>query len=426
MKPRLTSLLACFALLAPLAAQQPSAAQGNDSELVYTIYLSRHGVRSPTGKAAQYDRFSAAPWPSWGVKPADLTQHGYELIRLFGQYDRTYLQSHGLFAEGCGDTAHIKVYADSDQRTVATAKALMEGMFPNCTVPVEAKEDGINDALFHLPEGSVTPQQGALGVAAIAGRIGNDPATLSQAYRSQLTELDHILATCGDAKAPHARTSIFDVPVSIDPGTGDHVAAMRGPLNTSATLTENILLEYTEGMPNKDVAWGCVDGATLRSLIDLHTASSDIALRTPAIAIPQASALLRTIDHSLAQAITAHTVSGALGKPGDKALFLIGHDTNLTNIAGALNLNWLLDGRRDDTPPGSTMTFEVWRAHGQYSVRVFFTTQTLEQMRNATRLTGDTKPPRAAVFVPGCSTTDDSCSWPAFDHALKQVTESIH
>lgn len=425
MKFRITALLAGLAFLVPLAAQRSPVAHDNDSRLVYTIYLSRHGVRSPTGKASQYDRFSVAPWPVWSAQPAELTRHGYELIRLFGQYDRSYLQAQGLFAEGCTDASRIKVYADSDQRTVETAKALVKGMFPNCSVPVEAKEEGVNDPLFHLPKGSITPQQGAHAAAAIAGRVGNEPSAITEAYRTELSELDRILTTCGVAQTPHARASIFDVPVSIDPGTGDHIAAMRGPINTSATLTENILLEYTEGMPDKDVAWGCVDGAKLRSLINLHTASSDIVLRTPAVAVPQASALLRTIDRSLTQAITSHPTPGALGKPGDKALFLVGHDTNLTNIAGALNLNWLLDGRRDDTPPGSSMIFEVWRTHGQYSVRVFFTAQTLEQMRNLTEFSGDTKPSRVPVFVPGCSAADDSCTWAGFDHVLRKTIEPI-
>lgn len=422
MTVRLASLLALtFSFIAPISAQQHTAASKDHSQLVYVIYVSRHGVRSPTGKASQYDRLSNAAWPTWPVKAADLTPHGYQVIRLFGEYDRTYLQSQGLFSSGCKDATHIKVHADSDQRTVATANALMEGMFAGCNVPVEANTEGVNDPLFHLPNGSVTPEQGALGVAAIAGRIGNDPASLSQAYREPLTEVDHILAICGEGQTAHQRTSIFDIPSTIDHGTGDHIASMRGPLSTAATLTENFLLEYTEGMPSKDVAWGCVDGAKLRSLINLHTISSDIVLRTPAVAIPQASALLRTIDLSLSQAATGRAVSGAFGKPGDKALFLVGHDTNLTNIAGSLNLNWLLDGRRDDTPPGATLVFELWRAHGQYSVRLYFTAQTLEQMRNATPLIGDERPPRVALFVPGCSSKDNSCTWTAFDHELKGI-----
>jgi 4-phytase/acid phosphatase len=108
-----------------------------------------------------------------------------------------------------------------------------------------------------------------------------------------------------------------------------------------------------------------------------------------------------------------------MGKPGDKALFLIGHDTNLTNMAGSLNLNWLLDGRRDDTPPGSTMVFELWRTHVSTAC-VFFTPQTLEQMRNTTPLTGDAKPPR--VPLPGCSNVNNACTWSVLNSHIKNIT----
>ena len=39
-----------------------------------------------------------------------------------------------------------------------------------------------------------------------------------------------------------------------------------------------------------------------------------------------------------------HEVPGALSKPADRALFLIGHDTNIINMAGALYLTWIVDG----------------------------------------------------------------------------------
>ena len=73
----------------------------------------------------------------------------------------------------------------------------------------------------------------------------------------------------------------------------------------------------------------------------------------------------------------------AMGKPSDRALYLIGHDTNLANVAGLLHLTWVADGRRDDTPPGSALVFELWQKRGtsEYTVRTYFTAQTLEQMR---------------------------------------------
>ena len=149
----------------------------------------------------------------------------------------------------------------------------------------------------------------------------------------------------------------------------DHPAELRGPLNTASTLTENLLLEYTEGVDASNVGWGCVDGSKLRSLIELHTAASDFAQRTKAIARMQASNLLDHLRRAMEQSVTGKPVAGAPGAPGDRALFLIGHDTNLTNIAGMLNLTWIVDGRRDDTPPGGALIFELW--HGRSTGRLF-------------------------------------------------------
>jgi hypothetical protein len=48
-----------------------------------------------------------------------------------------------------------------------------------------------------------------------------------------------------------------------------------------AILAENLLLEYTEGMDKAQVGWGCVGHTELQSLMNLHTASTDFAQRTP-------------------------------------------------------------------------------------------------------------------------------------------------
>jgi 4-phytase/acid phosphatase len=288
---------------------------------------------------------------------------------------------------------------------------------------VQALAEGVNDPIFHLPPSAISPQEAALGAAAIAGRIGDNPAGLTDAYQQQLSELDAVLANCGAKVPSQQRMSIFDVPASIGPGNDDHIAEMRGPLNTAGTLTENLLLEYTEGFDPKDVGWGCVDGTKLRGLIGLHTAAFDIAQRTHAVAVAQVSPLLKVIDRSLQQAMTGKPIQGALGKPADKALFLVGHDTNLANLSGALGLDWLLDGRRNDTPPGSAIIFELWKdsKKSSYSIRVYFTAQTLEQMRELQTLDATHKPPKAPVFVPGCSRANGACTASSFQHAIENV-----
>lgn len=420
----------CLIVVAMMYATQSIAEKSSSSrageELVYTLYVTRHGVRSPTSDVSQYDRFSSAPWPKWSVPPGYLTPHGYELMKLFGAYDREQLVAEGLISDkGCADASRISIHADSDQRTRETAKALAEGMFPGCKVAISANKEGTNDPLFHLPTSAVSLAQAQISAAAMLGRVGGNPSNIAVAFHAPLAELDSLLTSCGKSFESHKRTSIFNVPASIDAGHQGRLPSMRGPLNTASTLSENLLLEYTEGMPAEDVGWGCVDGQKLRELINLHTEASELVLRTPEVAMLQASALLRAIARSVEQATSGHAVTGAEGQPGDKVLILVGHDTNLSSIAGALHLDWLADGRLDDTPPGSALMFEVWknRKSGTYSVRTFFTAQTLEQMRNATPLTSKEPPPKVPVFIPMCSQTDNACNSSSFERTLESAAE---
>jgi len=403
------------------------ASTGPDADLKFVVYVSRHGVRSPTGKPEQYNPYSAAAWPTWNVAPGYLTEHGYQLMKLLGAYDRTELSGRGLLkAAGCEDAAHVTFHADSDQRTRESAKALAAGLLPGCTATVQARAEGVADPLFHsLPAGVGQPDS-ASTVAALSGRIGGNANNLTESYRAQLAALDQILATCGaPASRQTKRTSLLEVPAKLAPGNGDKMADLRGPLNTASSLTENMLLEYTQGMDDSNVGWGCVDGAKLRSLMELHTAASDFSQRTSVIARTRASNLLDHVRRALEQAATGKPIAGAPSALDDRALFLIGHDTNLSNIAGLLNLTWILDGRRDDTPPGGALIFELWRtrATGSYFVQTYYSAQTLEQMRSAAPLTSSNPPPRVRIYMPGCSREDLSCSWDSFSENLKQAVD---
>ena len=427
---RRSRLLLAILILASGAWTQPPPAQntsGSGERLQYVIYLSRHGVRSPTKKPAEYARFAAAPWPEWPVQPGYLTPHGYELMKLFGAYDRMKLVGDGLLAStGCGDAAHVTILADSDQRTRETGKALAKGLMPGCNIEVDALPEGTDDPLFHGMSASEAHLDPALAVAAIGGRVGGDPSSLAEAYRPQLAALDKILAGCGKVPTTNqARTSLFGIPAVLQPGKEDKGAELRGPMATASTLSENLLLEYTQGMSGNDLGWGCLDEAALREALQLHEAEEDYADRTPAIARMHASNILDKIGKALEQSAIGKPVAGAPGKPDDKVLLLVGHDTNIASVSGALGLDWIIDGRRDDTPPGGALTFELWSKNDQpkYSVRVYYTAQTLDQMRNATPLSLASPPERVPVFVPGCSQADRSCDWGAFEAKLKAVVD---
>jgi len=423
--PRVRAFFLPILALCALAcrAQAPATATSTGgARLRFVVYLSRHGVRSPSGNSDQYNAYSAAPWPKWSVSPGYLTAHGYQLMQIFGAYDRMLLSGEGLLsAAGCEDAARVTFYADSDQRTRESGKALAAGLFPGCAPAVQGLPEGTADPLFHPREARADSADSALAVPAIAGRIGGNPNNLTEAYRAQLTELDSILAKCGGSSgADIKRKSILQIPATLEPGSGGHQAELRGPLGTASSLTENLLLEYAEGMDESNVGWGCVNGKNLRSLVELHTAESEFAQRPAPIARMQASNLLNQILRALRQAADRQEVAGAISRVNDRALFLIGHDGNIVSVAGLLNLHWIADGQPDGTPPGGALVFELWESQANHkdSVRIFYTTQTLEQMRLDEALTHEAPPVRVPVFFPACSRADLSCTLTNFEKTI--------
>jgi 4-phytase / acid phosphatase len=420
----LLSLLVFCALLPAQSSSAPAASPSADLEMV--VMLSRHGVRSPLGSLDVYNRYSAAPWPKWDVPPGIQTDHGNELIKLFGEWDRRRFSSEGLLTPtGCADAEHVTIFADTDQRTRETGRELAEGMFPGCSIPVHTGSEGKGEPIFRPTVAGVSRIDPNLAFAAISGRIGGSPNNLTEAYRPQLAALDRVLAGCGHGADNPKRISILDIPSSMRPGSGDPPVEARGPLVVAATMVENLLLEYTQGMSDADVGWGCVDGATLRYLMQLDSAQWDYGYRTPMIARANASNLLDHLLKTMQQNVSGKPVAGAVGNVGDRLVILAGHDSNIVSVAASLGINWVLDGRVDDTPPGGALLFELWRSRvdGNLFVRLEYTAQTLEQMRRSEPLTPANPPGIAPVFVPGCSGADGSCTWQGFSTAVRNAIE---
>ena len=158
-----------------------------------------------------------------------------------------------------------------------------------------------------------------------------------------------------------------------------------------------------------------MDEAQLRSFLALHSEYFDLMHRTPTLARLEASNMLFHITRSLEQAVEQKPMPDALGPPRTRLVLLAGHDTNLAGVAALLGLQWTLDAREDDTPPGTELAFELWlNDHGIYSVRVTVAIQTLRQLREMPNLTLESPPAYEALSIPECSARHVDCSWQEF------------
>ena len=116
------------------ASDAPAAASGT-LKLERVVMLMRHGVRSPTKPQVAPEGMADREWPTWSTGFGELTQHGYDAVRLVGAWDRTHWAARGLIpTDGCPSQDTVAVAASAKSRTQDTARALAEGMAPGCAI----------------------------------------------------------------------------------------------------------------------------------------------------------------------------------------------------------------------------------------------------------------------------------------------------
>ena len=360
------------------------------------IIVSRHGVRPPTKMTRQMSEITAQTWPTWSAPLGHLTPTGAKLVTLLGGYYREHLQQAGLFTSACPAEGTLLSWADTDQRTRMTGQAWLDGFAPNCGLKIQSQSDSHKlDPLFHPLEAGVCRADKQQALAAAQKAAGGDVAALSVTYQPALQQLEQVLDFANSPYCKQHGASGCSL-MAAYPGklsaSADGSVKLEGNLALGSTLGEIFLLEYADGMPAQSVAWGhAFTPEQWQSLLAVHNTQFRIAQQTPYIARFKASPLMARIQQAL--------------KSNDKARLelLVGHDTNLANLAGLLGVQWSLPGQPDNTPPAGELVVERWQdSQQQYWVRMQFVYQTLDQLRAQTPLSLATPPGVVTLALPQC------------------------
>jgi 4-phytase / acid phosphatase len=428
----LDALTVFASVSSPVRSIARQSMPATDLKLKFAVIVTRHGVRSPIRHVEELNAYSKAPWPVWEVGPGDLTPNGRKLMVQFGSYYRDYFAHKGLLSTtGCGDANTIHIRADVNARTQDTGRALASGMMPDCSIDVHVSR-ARKDPLFSPLAAGIGAPDRALAATSIAGRIGNNPEALIANYRHAFDTLRQVLFGCMPntqcpAEEQLGKKAILHQPSDIKAVEHGDLADIYGPLKIGSSLSETLLLEYANGMAGERLGWGRLTTQKLMDIMALHAAYADLARQTPYVSRIQVSNLLSHIVRSMEQAVDNTPKEGALGKAGDRLLIIVGHDTNLSNIAGTLGISWLLNGyQRDDTPPGGALIFELWQnSTGEFTVRTYFIAQSLDQMHNLLSVSLQSPPLRSPIFVPSCSTGDQNmaCTWKEFQRVVERVID---
>ena len=386
------------------------------------IIFGRHGVRSPALPATTLAAFTAQPYPDFGVPTGYLTPNGARAEVLLGRYFRNYLQAIG-FLSGNDTADAMKAYfrANSIQRSNISAANLALGLLPTATIAVHSYPLGTPDPVFDPIAANVVTLDASRAALETTGAFNG--AAIPSAYSSEFSLIRSTLYNYpnGTTPAPATPTGLVDptsIPIPLTVNTSNVQTANvinAGGLSNTLYAADPFVMEYTNGMPMNQVAFGLLNLSQISQQTRIITLDFAIEIGTPYLNQLQSSNAGSHILRSMEQMTTGKAVPGAFTGPGTNLLVINSSDAYVVGVANLLKMHWMLPGYQQDyCPPGGSLVFELRqnKLSGAYVVRAYFTAQTFDQIRNLIPLSTTLTPATMQLLIPGGNETDANLDVP--------------
>ncbi|WP_147196728.1 bifunctional glucose-1-phosphatase/inositol phosphatase [Pantoea sp. CCBC3-3-1] len=406
--------LCALAVCSALSGITAYAADDN-YQLEQVLMMSRHNLRAPLAdNGSVLAQATKKNWPQWDVPGGQLTTKGGVLEVYMGRYTREWLAQQGLVKEGeCPTSDDIYAYANSLQRTVATAQFFITGAFPGCDIPVSHQDEmGTMDPVFNpvITDGSEAFNKQAL----TAMNSAAEKLSLKPAFQRLEKIIDYKNAPACNGKKQCDLSSDNQNQFSAENGKEPGVT---GPLKIGNSLVDAFTLQYYEGLPMEQVAWGQIKTPEQwKELSAIKNGYQDTLFTSPDVARDVAAPLVDYIRSMLVDEDKA---------TAPKVTLMVGHDSNIASLLTALDFKaYTLPDQNERTPIGGMIQFQRWhdKKNNQELVKVEYVYQSSEQLRDATPLSLDTPPKRVTLQMNGCQTDANGfCPWDQFTQVLNKA-----
>ena len=379
-------LAVCFLCSISLWGQNPMPSVQPDDfheryALKQVVVLSRHNIRSPlSGRPSALQRITPHEWFEWSSAPSELSLRGGALETIMGQYFRKWLVSEGLMQENeIPAEGTMRFYANSKQRTIATAQYFSSGMLPVANVSIEHhceinKMDPVfnpqitddNEDFKALAQQQIAAMGGEKGLVGIGEKMAENYKLLEQ-----VLDMGQSVA-CLEGDTCHFSTD--DAHVYL---IKNHEPSMGGSLRLACQAADALVLQYYEEPDDLKAAFGHTlsweDWVNISAIKDWY---GDVLFTSPAVAQQVASPLIKTMMEELQT-------------DGRKFTFLCGHDSNIGSVLAAMDVEdySLPQTIEKKTPIGCKLVIGKWEnAEGQLFASLSLVYQSTEQLRHMTLL----------------------------------------
>ena len=366
-------------------------------ELKEVVVMSRHNIRSPLSSGgAAYQRVTPHTWFAWSSPSSQLSLRGGVLETEMGQFFRQWVVGEGLLPDNYrpeGD--EVLFYANSRQRTFATAKYFSAGFLPFANVEITHKfEEDKMDPVF-TPQFTKMNDTYRQQVLSEIEALNGGPQAWMAAQQPTLDLLEDLLDMAHSPAALQGDTTHFwfnDTQIKIEKGdepkmTGGYTLAnsVADALVLQCYESENFAPFGQELTMEQWRAIGAVKEVYDGLLFTTHSAAVNLAY-------PLVSRIREELNLS-----------------DRKFIFLCGHDSNLASIGAALGLQFPETENAIElhTPIGSKLVFEKWSNGSEDFVAINLVYQAVGQLQGRTLLSLDVTPMVMPVIVKGLTANSD-------------------
>ena len=365
--------------------------------LTEAVVLSRHSIRSPlSGAGSALDSMTPHDWFEWSSEASQLSVKGGTLESAMGQYFRKWLESEKLFEpnyQPSGGT--VRIYANSKQRTIATAHFFEAGLLPVGEAKVEYSSGyDTMDPVFNPVLTYMSDDYAKNCDVKIHEQFDKELAALQGNYDliSRVLDIDKSEAyKNGSFSGFKTDDSVFSLQKDKEP-------AVSGSLKTGCQISDALVLQYYEEKDPVKAAFGKKlsdeDWENIAKIKDIY---GDALFTVYDISV--------NVAHPLLEEMRKELTAG-----GRKFSFLCGHDSNLLSVLSALEAEEyeLPDAIEKKTPIGSKLVVSKWvNGSGDEFISLDLVYQKTEQLRGISLLSKDDPPGIYTISLRGLTAEKD-------------------
>ena len=366
-------------------------------ELKEVVVMSRHNIRSPlTSGGAAHQRVTPHTWFKWSSPSSQLSLRGGVLETEMGQFFRQWVVSEGLLPENYrleGD--EVLFYANSRQRTFATAKYFSAGFLPFANVEITHKLDEDKMDPVFTPQFTKMNDTYRQQVLADIQALNGGPKAWMAAQQPTLNLMEQVLDMAHSPAALQGDTTHFwfdDTQFKIEKGSEPK---MTGGYTLANSVADALVLQCYES--ESMTAFGHeLTMEQWRAICAVKEVYDGLLFTTHSAAVNLAYPLVSRIREEL-------------NRSDRKFMFLCGHDSNLASISAALGLQIpeTENALELHTPIGSKLVFEKWSDGSDEYVAVNLVYQAVGQLQGRTLLSPAAPPMVLPVTIEGLSANSD-------------------